>query len=50
MPVSNVYLLDGLAVLLSNPQMFDADPAAVVGAFPYIGKTAEGNWVITDSG
>jgi hypothetical protein len=48
-PIPDTNPLNALATLLGNSQAFDADPVASVRAFPYVGETAGGDRLNTDS-
>jgi len=47
---ANTNLREGWVIIQSDPQHLDTDFRAVVNAFPYIGKAAEGDRFVTDSG
>jgi len=43
-------LCEGWVIIQGDPQRLDANFRAAVSAFPYIGKAAEGDRFIADSG
>ena len=49
-PVPDIHLLYDFSGSHGNSWAFDAHLDAIVLAFPYIGKTTGGDWIITNSG